>query len=592
MIEPILTLAISVHSNPGIYALLLGSGLSRPAGIPTGWDVVLNLVRKVAALAGEDCEPDPGAWYQAKYGEEPDYSKLLNHLAKSPPERQQLLRSYFEPDDDEREQELKLPTVAHRAIADLVSKGYVRVIITTNFDRLMEQALDDVGVTPTVISSADQMSGALPLTHTRCTIIKIHGDYIDTRIKNTPEELAAYDPTMDSLLDRVFDEYGLIVCGWSAQWDPALRAAIERCPSRRFTTFWAARGRVVEEAQGLISHRRAELIEIEGADSFFQDLAEKVRALEHISLRHPLSKATAVATLKRYLPEDRHKIRAHDLVMDEGNRLQAELNETRFPLDGTNVTIDDIANRMREYLALSETLLALVINGCYWGEQRHEGLWMKCIEMAADHTRLGRGLGVYMELRDFPALLLMYGGGVSAVAARKYGNLAAVLTRVGGHDISLNREIPLALLINADVVIHPNVAQHIIAPGKKSYIPVSDYLFQVLREPLRELMPRDAHYQESFDRFEYLWTLTYVDLHEQLKAGQRWAIGRYLWRDVQHYEFAKTVLSQLYEEMDTVGGWSGLPAGLFGGSQMRLRAAREKFDEALPKLRRSVGMWT
>lgn len=591
MIDPILSLAISMHSNPGVYALLLGSGVSRSAGIPTGWDVVLDLVRKIVMLVGEDCEPDPAGWYRAKYGEEPDYSKLLDQIAKSSPERQQLLRSYFEPNEDEREQGLKLPTRAHRAVADLVSGGYVRVIITTNFDRLVEQALEAISITPSVISSADHVKGALPLAHTRCTVIKVHGDYIDTRIKNTPGELSAYDPALDALLDRVFDEYGLVVCGWSAQWDPALRAAIERCPSRRFTTFWAVRGRVLEEANGIISRRRAELIQVEGADSFFEDLAEKVSSLEQISSRHPLSTATAVATLKRYLPEDRYVIRTHDMAMVEANRLRAELSDTRFPIDADGVTVEHIAKRMREYSALIETLLALVINGCYWGGRLHEGLWTKCIEVIADHSRVGRGVGAYMALRDFPALLLMYGGGVAAAAAGKYGNLAAVLNRPEGHDISLNRETPLAFLLNADVVIHQNVAQHIIAPDKKNYTPVSDYLFEVLREPMREIIPRDAQYEESFDRFEYLWTLTYVDLREQLKSGQRWAIGRYLWRDVRHYDFTKTVLSQLYEEMDIATGWPGIAAGLFGGSQVRLRAAREKFDEALPRLRQSVGMW-
>jgi hypothetical protein len=121
MIEPTLTLAVSLHSNPGVYALLLGSGLSRPAGIPTGWDVVLDLARKIAALADEDCEPDPAAWYQSRYGEAPDYSNLLDQLAKSAPERQQLLRPYFEPNEEEREQGLKLPTAAHKAIAALVA---------------------------------------------------------------------------------------------------------------------------------------------------------------------------------------------------------------------------------------------------------------------------------------------------------------------------------------------------------------------------------------------------------------------------------------------------------------------------------------
>ena len=33
MIDPMLSLAMSMHANPGVYALLLGSGVSRSAGI-------------------------------------------------------------------------------------------------------------------------------------------------------------------------------------------------------------------------------------------------------------------------------------------------------------------------------------------------------------------------------------------------------------------------------------------------------------------------------------------------------------------------------------------------------------------------------
>ena len=54
-------------------------------------------------------------------------------------------------------------------------------------------------------------------------MIKLHGDYLDTRIKNTEPELAAYDKALDEMLDRIFDEYGLIVSGWSGDWDIALR---------------------------------------------------------------------------------------------------------------------------------------------------------------------------------------------------------------------------------------------------------------------------------------------------------------------------------------------------------------------------------
>jgi hypothetical protein len=53
VIDPLVSLAFSLHTNRGAYALLLGSGVSRAAGIPTGWEVVLDLTERVAQLEGE-----------------------------------------------------------------------------------------------------------------------------------------------------------------------------------------------------------------------------------------------------------------------------------------------------------------------------------------------------------------------------------------------------------------------------------------------------------------------------------------------------------------------------------------------------------
>ena len=176
MIDPLHSLAFSIQANPGVYAVLLGSGVSRAAQIPTGWEITLNFVRKLAEMAGEDCGTDPALWYRERYGKEPDYSELLDALAKTPAERQQLLRAYLEPSEEERADGLKTPTTAHQTIANLAAKGYVRIIITTNFDRLMETALEGAGVVPTVLSTPDQVRGAMPLIHTRCCVFKVHGD--------------------------------------------------------------------------------------------------------------------------------------------------------------------------------------------------------------------------------------------------------------------------------------------------------------------------------------------------------------------------------------------------------------------------------
>ena len=216
------------------------------------------------------------------------------------------------------------------AIADLVAGGYLRVILTTNFDRLIEQALEGRGVVPTVISTPDAAAGAVPMIHNACTLIKLHGDYLDPRIKNTTEELSSFDRRISRLLDRVLDEFGLIVCGWSAEWDIGLRTAIERCKNNRFTTYWTVRGTVGDNAARLIEFRRAIMVPIVDADSFFQATADKVVAMKGFSAPHPLSAKIAVATLKRYIVQPQSKISLSDLVTEETEKVYGGMGDQHF----------------------------------------------------------------------------------------------------------------------------------------------------------------------------------------------------------------------------------------------------------------------
>lgn len=119
-------LAFSVHENKGVFALILGSGISRSAEIPTGWEITVDLVRRVALAQGVDAQPDWAEWYRKTEGKEPDYSDLLAKLASTQAERRSILHSYIEPDDEDRSEGRKIPTKAHRAIARLVRSGHIR----------------------------------------------------------------------------------------------------------------------------------------------------------------------------------------------------------------------------------------------------------------------------------------------------------------------------------------------------------------------------------------------------------------------------------------------------------------------------------
>ncbi len=132
---------------------------------------------------------------------------------------------------------------------------------------------------------------------------------------NLPDDLTALKRIIAAMaLDAataqaILDEFGLIVVGWSAEWDIALRDAIARCPSRRFTTWWAARGgHLTDRARDLIAKRQAQVVNIVDADGFFFDVEQKVLAIAEVDQPHPLSAKVVVAELKRYLPDPMQQI--------------------------------------------------------------------------------------------------------------------------------------------------------------------------------------------------------------------------------------------------------------------------------------------
>lgn len=583
MIDPLTSLSFAVYSNKGAYALLLGSGVSRSSGIPTGWEVVLDLIRKVAALEGEDCEPDPAKWFREKNKTEPDYSQLLDGIAKTATERQQLLRGYFEPTDEEREEGLKLPNAAHQAIARLVVSGHIRVILTTNFDRLTEKALEDVGISPTVISTADQIAGSMPLVHSRVTIIKLHGDYLDTRILNTESELTSYDKALDGLLDRVLDEYGLIVSGWSGDWDIALRAAIERCPTRRFTTFWATRSPLSERAESLAKHRQAQIVQSRDADQFFSSIEEKVQALGDLAAPHPLSAKIAVATVKRYLVDPSSKIRLHDLVHEEKERLFAALNDSSFEAETQLQSGEELAKRISKYEAVSDVLLSIVVTGCYWDGAAHTAHWISVLQRIADTRGIHGGLECLINLRHYPTLLFMYGLGIASVASENFHNLAAILTNpTARNDNGETRQ--LCEVVYPYAVIKNEVA-HMMPGTSKSWTPISNHLHNTLRGVFRDYLHRDQDYDNAFDRFEYFLGLVNADLTRWDRSpGWYGPPGRNVWKDARLMP-VKRLRGLIDREMElSWENWPLVKAGLFGGSIDRAKTAKTNYDTFLGSL--------
>lgn len=414
MIGPATQLAFSIVENPGVYALLLGSGVSRAADIPTGWEIILDLSRRLAAAEGVEAQLDWAEWYRSRFNSEPDYSSLLDMLALTSADRRSILHNYIEPSAEDVEEGRRVPTLAHQAIANLIRDGFIKVVVTTNFDRLLESALRKVGVEPTVIRSVDDLAGANPPVHSRCYILKLHGDYLDNRILNTDAELASYPQAYDQLLDRILDEYGLIVSGWSGEWDPALRAAIERAPNRRYSTYWVSRGEPTARAQDLISLRAARVVEVAGADEFFVPLQETIETLHRTRRIRPEAIELLLASAKRFLSRPEFRIELHDLVTEEAARVSRQIASDEFPVQLPAVNWDIVNQRWDALEALAEPLARTLGLLGRWGDGSDVELAADVLQGLTDQP-VQSGSTTLLGLQRYPAYLcfLTYALGLS-----------------------------------------------------------------------------------------------------------------------------------------------------------------------------------
>ena len=123
-------IAHNIFINKGAYSILLGSGISKSAGIPTGWEILIKLISRLAILKKETSIDNYEDWYRKQYKSDPNYSQVIESLTTTKEERVNLLKPFFENVENDNSDEVKKPTIAHHAIASLIKKGYIRVVVT------------------------------------------------------------------------------------------------------------------------------------------------------------------------------------------------------------------------------------------------------------------------------------------------------------------------------------------------------------------------------------------------------------------------------------------------------------------------------
>lgn len=417
-LDPIVSLSVAIAEAPGSYAFFLGSGVSRDAGVPTGSEVFWRAVGELYRLetTSEDT-PDAtglGAWLGETGRADVVYSDVLELIAPDAASRRDYLAKHFEGVE---------PGLTHERLADLAARGLVKVFVTTNFDRLLERALQARGIEPVVVTGDADLAVAPAREHSRCYVVKPHGDYLQDTIRNTPAELASLEPAMAAELQEVFDRYGVVVLGYSGS-DPAIAEAMRRRRGR-YGLYWVARGELAEPRRSLVEAVGGRVITRLGAAEFLADLDRRLAVFAaHPSGQTPLTVHDETLLLLRR--GDRVGLR--ELLLTEQRALEAavvEATRDRHQQAPTSASLQEVHDRLLPSLERRlASLLPLVLHD-------PEALADVSRQLVDFKSRKALGQNYYVLWSDVPDWCCWWlGQAIGAFAARhrRFASLRPLLT--------------------------------------------------------------------------------------------------------------------------------------------------------------------
>jgi tetratricopeptide (TPR) repeat protein len=267
---------VKYHCDQGIaghkrgVSFLIGAGFSASAGIPTAAKIVKE------KLEGHPLLKDTGR----APAEQSQYAFLMSKLP--PAERIKIIRDAIKQAEDSNTNHLRI-NWSHLLLATLVDAGYVNLILTTNFDPLIVEALAVTGQPVRAFdltASAGFQTGALEPS----SVIYLHGQAHGLWLTNAPDEMARVEPHLNSVFQDALLNSVLIVVGYSGECDPVFRELVKAFPQFRHRLYWIHYDQTdpCDDVMKLLTHyyREAYLVQGYDADRFMREFVLEGLKLE------------------------------------------------------------------------------------------------------------------------------------------------------------------------------------------------------------------------------------------------------------------------------------------------------------------------
>ena len=300
-------------------AFVLGSGASFTSGIPTGKEMAERWLKE---LHLRECHDNSEIEQWIGSGALEIHGLSFEKAAEFYP---QIFERRFRGDPEsgfaslEAAMDEKEPSLGYSLLAEIMQHTRHKVVVTTNFDNLVADALAIHAHKPPLIVGHESLTGYVRPLSGRPLVAKIHRDLL-LHPQNDEEGVSILAKGWQEALTRLFKHYMPLVIGYGGN-DGSLMGFLNELESGEINgrIFWCHRtGSPPSQAVcDLLVKHNGVLVAISGFDEFMLQLADKV--IDNFDMSHISSRI-----------EERGKKRAEN-YREQAKKLQVSLDTTATP---------------------------------------------------------------------------------------------------------------------------------------------------------------------------------------------------------------------------------------------------------------------
>jgi Tfp pilus assembly protein PilF len=298
----------------GDFAFLIGAGTSKPAGIPTGGDLIEEW--REEAYKSEDSNQSKNKWVDKKEKEMKEYQSKYGFWFEQIYTTKKQRRQYIENEVVNG----ATPQFSHVVLASMMAERhgerFVPMTMTPNFDDLLYDAFYHFIERRPLLVNHNALASQFTLTENTPTIVKVHGDYLYENIKNLDNETDNLEAAIEDVLIQAIGEYGLVVVGYGGKDESIMEPIIEANRSDA-GVFWCIRSEdnLSDYAKELLHQPNTFRVEIDGSNELFSKIFTQIDDLSTPSRKEIVERATERADelqkkkteAERYAPEGEYE---------------------------------------------------------------------------------------------------------------------------------------------------------------------------------------------------------------------------------------------------------------------------------------------